>query len=72
MRIVDILHHRFRSLFLRKRVEQELEEEPRYHVEREIEEDAASGMRPPMPVKRRGCRRSAWNNGRKSGGMLVD
>jgi hypothetical protein len=46
MRIIHILHHRFRSFFLRKRVEQELEEEFRYHVEREIEEYAASGMMP--------------------------
>jgi hypothetical protein len=46
MRIIDILQHRFRSLFLRKRVEQELEEELRYRIEREIEEYAASGMRP--------------------------
>src|SRR5215510_13041156 len=35
---------RLRSLFRRSRVEQELNEELRYHVERQIEEQIAKGM----------------------------
>jgi len=37
---------RFRSLFRRERVERELEEELRYHLEREIEERVAAGLTP--------------------------
>ena len=44
MRILDILKHRLRSLFSRTGVEQELDEELRYHLEREIEEHTAAGM----------------------------
>ena len=44
MRILDILNHRLRSLFSRTGVEQELDEELRYHLEREIEEHTAAGM----------------------------
>lgn len=46
MRFVDIIHHRFRSLFSRGKVEQELEEELRYHLERQIDENIAAGMSP--------------------------
>ena len=35
---------RFRSLFSRAKVEQDLDEELRYHLERQIEEDVAAGM----------------------------
>ena len=35
---------RLRSLFRRGRVEQELDEELRYHLERQIEENVARGM----------------------------
>src|SRR5215475_5731298 len=35
---------RLRSLFRRSQVEQELDEELRYHVERQIEENVARGM----------------------------
>lgn len=37
---------RLRSLFRRGRVEQELDEEFRYHLERQIEENLAQGMSP--------------------------
>src|SRR5262245_3899956 len=37
---------RLRSLFRRARVEQELDEELRYHLERQIEENIAKGMAP--------------------------
>jgi predicted permease len=37
---------RLRSLFRRKQVEQELDEELRYHLERQIEEQIAKGMTP--------------------------
>ena len=44
MRFATMLRLQLRSLFLRRRVEQELEEELRYHLEREIDERIASGM----------------------------
>src|SRR5215469_15954374 len=37
---------RLRSLFRRERVEQELEEELQYHLERKMEEYAAQGLTP--------------------------
>src|SRR5215475_11240876 len=37
---------RLRSLFRRSQVEEELEEELRYHIERQIEEHLAKGMTP--------------------------
>jgi hypothetical protein len=37
---------RLRSLFRRVRVEEELEEEIRYHLERQIDENIAKGMTP--------------------------
>jgi predicted permease len=46
MRFVVILRHRFRSLFSRNSVEHELDEELRYHVERQIEEEIAAGRSP--------------------------
>src|SRR5215475_3064922 len=39
-----IIPLRLRSLFRRARVEQELDEELRYHIERQIEENIAKGM----------------------------
>lgn len=56
MRILDILNHRLRSLFSRTGVEQELDEELRYHLEREIEEHTAAGMS--RPDAYRAARRS--------------
>ena len=44
MRLISIFRLRLRSLFSRTTVEQELEEELRYHLERQIEENAAAGM----------------------------
>ncbi len=46
MRFTSILHLRLRSLLSRTRVEQELDEEIRYHLEREIDEGIAAGMTP--------------------------
>jgi predicted permease len=46
MRWLAKLRLRLRSLFLRSRVEQELHEELRYHLEREIEEGLAAGLPP--------------------------
>ena len=46
MRFADILRLRIRSLLSRTRVEQELEEEVRYHLERQIEENISAGMTP--------------------------
>ena len=37
---------RLRSLFRRRQVEQELDEELRYHIDRQIEENIAKGMTP--------------------------
>ena len=44
MRWPSIILLRARSLFERQSMEQELDEELRYHVERQIEEDIAAGM----------------------------
>jgi macrolide transport system ATP-binding/permease protein len=46
MRVLQILRLRLRSLFYRARVEQELDEELRYHVERQMEDEIARGMTP--------------------------
>jgi macrolide transport system ATP-binding/permease protein len=44
MRFVTIIGLRLRSLFLRRKVEQELSEELQYHLDREAERRIASGM----------------------------
>jgi len=44
MRFLDVVRKRLRSAFRRGRVEDELEEELRYHLEREIDENVAAGM----------------------------
>jgi hypothetical protein len=46
MRFTTILRKRLRSVFSRNLVEQELDEELRYHIERETEENVAAGMTP--------------------------
>ena len=46
MRIVAIIRHRLRSLIARDQLDRELDEELRYHLERQIEEDIAHGMSP--------------------------
>ena len=46
MRLADIFRLRLRSLFSRAGVEQELDEELRYHLDRQIEEYIAAGMSP--------------------------
>lgn len=43
MRLISILGLRFRSLFSRGEVEQELDEELRYHLERQAEQEIATG-----------------------------
>jgi hypothetical protein len=40
------LRLRFRSLFRRKRVDEELDAELRYHIERKTEENVVKGMMP--------------------------
>ena len=44
MRLASVLRRRIRSLLSRRVVEQELDEELRYHLERQIEENIAAGM----------------------------
>lgn len=44
MRWIDKLSLRIRSLFFRTRVEQELDDELRFHLQQQIEENAAAGM----------------------------
>ena len=44
MRLIGMFRLKLRSLFRRTAVEQELDEELRYHVERQVEENAAAGM----------------------------
>jgi predicted permease len=46
MRAASTLRLKLRSLFARRRLEQELDEELRYHVERQVEEGIAAGMTP--------------------------
>jgi predicted permease len=46
MRLGQILRLRLRSLFRRRRVEDELDEELRYHLEREIDVAVAAGLSP--------------------------
>jgi hypothetical protein len=46
MRWLSVVRMRLRSLFLRANVEQELDEELQYHLEREIDERIAAGMEP--------------------------
>ncbi len=43
---MNIFRLRLRSLFSRNHVEQELDEELRYHLERQIEEEIADGRTP--------------------------
>jgi macrolide transport system ATP-binding/permease protein len=44
MRLASIVRLRFRSLFSRGRVDRELDEELRYHLERQSDENIAAGM----------------------------
>ena len=46
MRQLGKLCLRFRSLFGRNRLEEDLDEELRFHVERQIEQNLAAGMTP--------------------------
>ena len=46
MRLPDMLRLRFRSLLRRRQLDSELDEELRYHIERQIEEDIARGTNP--------------------------
>jgi macrolide transport system ATP-binding/permease protein len=46
MRFVTIVRLRFRSVFSRRKVERELDEELQYHLDREIERGIAAGMTP--------------------------
>lgn len=60
MRLPSIIHLRLRSLFKRPRVEDELDEELRYHLERQIDENIADGMDP---------REARWAALRSLGGL---
>ena len=44
MRLLNIIRLRLRSLFSRTRADEELDEELRYHLARQVEEDIARGM----------------------------
>ena len=57
MRVITVLRLRLRSLLRRDRVDQELDEELRYHLERDIEESVLAGMDP--DEARRVVRRTA-------------
>jgi macrolide transport system ATP-binding/permease protein len=46
MVMLNKLRLRLRALFFRSRLEEELDEEVRFHLEREIEENIARGMSP--------------------------
>lgn len=46
MRLTNIFRLKLRSLFSRNKVERELDEELRYHLERQIEQGVAAGMSP--------------------------
>jgi predicted permease len=46
MRLASILRLKWRTLLARRLVEQELDEELQYHLERQIDEYVAAGMRP--------------------------
>jgi macrolide transport system ATP-binding/permease protein len=46
MRLAKVIHLRVRSLFSRRAVELELDEELRYHVDRQMEENLRAGMNP--------------------------
>src|SRR5215831_1239964 len=46
MRLLNVIRLRFRSLYWRRRLDSELDEEMRYHIERQMEEDVARGMSP--------------------------
>ncbi len=46
MRLASIFRLRLRSFFSRNKVEHELEEELRYHLERQVDENIAAGMTP--------------------------
>ena len=46
MRLASIFRLRLRSFFSRNKVEEELNEELYYHLDRQIEEASAAGMTP--------------------------
>jgi macrolide transport system ATP-binding/permease protein len=46
MRFVNVVGMRLRSVLRRRQVEDELDEELRYHLEREVDENIAAGMSP--------------------------
>jgi macrolide transport system ATP-binding/permease protein len=56
MRFTDILRHRLRSLLFRSQVEQELDEELRYHLDREVEENGAARLTAGVEQRKEECR----------------
>ena len=57
---------RLRSLFRRERVEAELDEEMRYHLDRLIEANVAAGMSEEEGASLRCERCTGWNNEKKN------
>ena len=57
MRLVSMIRLRLRSIASRARVEQELDDELRYHMERDVDANVAAGMS--VEEARRTARRSA-------------
>jgi hypothetical protein len=61
--MLDKLKLRLRALFFRSKMEEELDEEVRFHLGREIEEETARGMSPEE------ARLAALSESRKRAGM---
>jgi hypothetical protein len=63
---------RLRSLFRRSQVEQELDEELSYHLDRQIEEHIAKGMTPEEARYAAMRTQVASSGGRRSAATLLD
>ena len=56
---------RIRSLFRRRRVETEMDEELRFHLEHKIEEGVAAGLTREEARRRRSSRWAGWTSARR-------
>ena len=63
-RLLSTLPLRLRSVFRRARVEQELDEEIRDHIDRRVAADVARGVAPAQAARRR-CAPSAASSSRR-------
>jgi hypothetical protein len=72
VRFIDILRLRLRSLFLRTRVERELDEELEYHLERQIQEHIAAGFNERTRVAPRVDPSTGSNSGKRSVAICVE